>query len=113
MVVLIALIELYYICSLNSTLVSDGTLLAENNLVEKIVKLFPSLPSLAKLVSLPVLAQLASHQLLDVLHVRVDLDILCSQGAEQQLVALLGLKGGGQGQERNVINLEEIKLVRR
>ena len=48
-------------------------------------------------MSLPVLARLADHQLMDVLHVGVNLDLLHGEGAEQQLEAILRLKGGRQG----------------
>ena len=49
-------------------------------------------------MSLPVLARLADHKLMDVLHVGVNLEVLHGQGAEQQLEAILRLKGGRQGQ---------------
>ena len=58
-------------------------------------------------MSLPVLALLAGDQLVDVLHVRVNLNLLCGQGAEQQLEALLRLKGGGQGHQRSLVNLKK------
>ena len=59
-------------------------------------------------MSLPVLARLAGDQLVDVLHFMVNLDLLCGQGAEQQLEALLWLKGGGQGEQRRVVNLRSL-----
>ena len=44
--------------------------------LEKDVEIVPILPSLAKLVSFPVLARLAGDQLVDVLHVLVYLHLL-------------------------------------
>ena len=57
-------------------------------------------------MSFPVLALHVGHQPGDVLHIRVNLNLLCGQGAEQQLEALLGFKDGGHGEERSVVNLE-------
>ena len=56
-------------------------------------------------MSCPVLAGLAGDHLVDVLHVRVYVEVVGSEGAEQQLVALLRLQGGGHGQDRGIINL--------
>ena len=49
-------------------------------------------PSLSKLVSLPVLARLAGDQLVKVLHILVNLHLLSSKGAEQQLETIVRLK---------------------
>ena len=56
-------------------------------------------------MSCPVLAGLSGDHLVDVLHIRVYVDVVGSEGAEQQLVALLRLQGGGHGQDRGIINL--------
>jgi hypothetical protein len=56
-------------------------------------------------VSLPVLARLADDQLVNILHILVNLHLLSGKGAEQQLEAILGLKSGGQGDQRGVANL--------
>ena len=56
-------------------------------------------------MSCPVLAGLSGDHLVYVLHVRVYVDVVGSEGAEQQLVALLRLLGGGHGQDRGIINL--------
>ena len=53
-------------------------------------------------MSLPVLARLAGDQLVKVLHILVNLHLLCGKGAEQQLEAILRLKSGGQGNKRGV-----------
>ena len=56
-------------------------------------------------MSCPVLAGLAGDHLVDVLHIRVYVELVGSEGAEQQLLALLRLQGGGHGQDRGIINL--------
>ena len=61
-------------------------------------------------MSCPVLAGHAGDHLVDVLHVRVYVEVVSSEGAEKQLVALLRLQGGGHGQDRGIINLGNKEL---
>ena len=56
-------------------------------------------------MSLPVLPKLADNQLVNILHILVNLHLLSGKGAEQQLEAILGLKSGGKGNKRGVTNL--------
>ena len=77
----------------------------KTNLTETLKEKILNLPRLSKLVSRPVLAGLAGDPLVDVLHIRVYLHLVGSKSAEQELVALLRLQGGGPGQDRGSITL--------
>ena len=59
----------------------------------------------------PVLARLVSDQLFKVFHIRVNFYFICSQGAEQQLEALLRLQGGDQGYKVRLILLKLKNLL--
>ena len=77
----------------------------QTDLTEILKENILNLPRLSKLVSRPVLAGLAGDHLVDVLHIRVYLHLVGSKAAEQELVALLRLQGGGPGQDRGSITL--------